>query len=1330
MLRIKILKVKFPKFIMGNSKLKYLTTAAIVILFSSILSAFQIEIIEENESGLKLHISDLSDPEWRISDTYPASMSAIHLGIADIVEISPSLSIPYWSVALALPTPQNPGLRISNIKTAAIEIEQSLTENDIQAINSKPTAEVVDIGYFRFNPVGELIIYPIKAVNTKQLSVIRSLDISVSYHKKTTLKSTSVSQTDIEDIYRVFVNNKYLRQWQTAPRRSFAKPVEYQSGIWFRIAVSDNGIYEISHQELVSAGLVNQSFDIDCLFLFSNGTGGREIDNTPGIDVLDNLVENTRNIIGGEDGKFDSGDAIVFYGRSTSGVDADISGVLNFNRNAYSNFNYYWLLIADAAGSPKIMQSLSTSSADADFSLTKTEKIDRHELELTNFLRSGKAWYGEIFSGSGSNRSFIFQIPEKDDEDPDSYAFPAELTLKARGADNETSHSYKLYLNGTTTPLATWSTSNWYVSSKQFNISLEPGSPNIIKMNYTSSNSSGQAYLDFMQIRYDAPLKPKGENLNFWGPAGTGIIEYNISDIGFNDPVIFDITDWSNVAILDVNHEPTDKIHFKTVNNESNRSHYLLTQSSEYLSPEKIFLVENPQWNTLRNPDISAQYVIITNATFLDAAEDLAQLYSHDVKSEDRLSTLIVLQNQILREFNADLVDPHAIRQFLTYAINNWIVPPEYVLLLGDGTFDYRHIESETGDYVMTYQVEETSSSGNAGFASYATDMRFTYVNGPDKKMDLAIGRINAHSAAEAQAAVDKIRSYTVEPIYGDWRSRITLVADDPERPLTNETYHINDTDNKIASYLPKTFNIKKLYLLEYPEIQDASSYGVKKPDATADLLKQIEDGTVLINYFGHGSPTVWAQEYILEMNRDLGRINTGMKLPFWIAGTCSWGQFDDISGSCFPEALVLEPNDGGIAALAASRATYGVYNAAFVNSWIINLLNNKTANRIRLGKVLRNISCTGSGINENNEKYILFGDPALYLAMPYEQVTLNSLASDTLKTLSNIQISGNVDNSSLNFEGDGLIKLYDSERPVTRYWVDKYDNPKSMSYTLPGEILFNGLVNITAGQFSSRFFIPKDLNYAGSSGKITITGWNEETGLEIGGYYDPVFFSGSESVLDTTGPEIEIGFVNLSFKNGDVVNPGSEFKIAIRDPLGINIAGQMGHDISFVFDNDETRSYIATEYFTYDTDSDSSGTVIFQIPEIPAGEHSVSITAWDNGNNSSTITGIFKLLSSSDFALEKVVNFPNPFTKTTDITFQLTHPAMIVCTIYTVRGLKIRTLESNQVFLPGFNLLNWDGDDDFGYSVAKGIYIYKIKAKSSDSKAKDAYIGKMVKAG
>ncbi|MGC9363407.1 MAG: type IX secretion system sortase PorU [Fidelibacterota bacterium] len=1302
----------------------------IFLLFTTFtpLTAYQTHILTETESGLHFRVADDSKIEWRRADAYPDSISMFFLGAADIVDINPVLAIPYWSFLLALPTPHEPAtIRTFNVTSEIIQLEKSLIDEHIKQINARPLWDVIEVGYLRFNPVCELVIYPLKVVDSRHIRIIRSVEVSVSYAHKSS-ENTVHSSSMKAPAKSAFINSKYLKTWQQRPQRQLAKRASYPAGTWFRITVKKDGIYAISHQDLVAAGLPNQTIENERIFLYSNGTGGRAIDNTPGITVLDNLVENTRRISGSNDGTFHTGDAIIFYGRATSGVDADINGRLYFNRHAYSDVNYYWLLIAEDTGQPKSMPVLDMSTAIPDTAVLKYERIDRHELDMTNFLRSGTDWYGEKFASPGANISVVFQLPEKADEDPETFQYPANLSLKTRGTTNSTAHTYKIFLNNSPSPVASWTTSNWYVSSRNLSISLKPGIPNIIKLHYSANVSSASAHIDFVQIRYEAPLKPRGDELDFWGPARSGIVEYRLSDIGFSEAILYDITDWNNVTYYNLPPTAGHSFSFKTQNQLSQRSHYLLTHNSKYLSADNIIAIQQPEWTTLRRPENAAQYVIITDEPFKDAAQELANLYSEEVKSSDRLSSLVVLQSQILREFNADIVDPHAIRQFLSYALNNWAVPPEYVLLFGDGTFDYRHIESKTGNHVMTYQVEGTT--GNSGFNSYATDMRFAYAIGQDRKMDVAIGRINIRSSAEAQAVADKIRSYVLEPIYGDWRSTITLVADDPVRPNTNEQEHITDTENKIANYLPKSIDIKKLYLLEYPEIQDATTYGVKKPDATDAILKQLEDGTTIINYFGHGSPTVWAQEYILEMNRDLRRINTGMKLPLWIAGTCSWGQFDDIQGSCFPEALVIEPNDGGIAALAASRATYPGPNAFFVNQWMTNLFNDKSANRLRLGEVLQIISGLAGGLNENNEKYILFGDPALYLALPYHDIELSSLPSDTLKTLSNVAVRAKVDNSLTNFSGAGILKIYDSDRRVTRFYLDGNRKEQSLSYTLPGEILFAGLVDIQNSQFSSRFYIPKDLNYAGLSGKITAVGWSEETGTTVGGYYAPIYYSGAEAVFDTTGPAIEIGIVNQDFKNGDILIPDNQLEIRICDPIGINIAGKLGHDITLVFDGDQHQAYIVTEYFTYDTNSDSSGSVVYPLPVLSPGSHSVTVTAWDNNNNPSSGKADFTLLPSADFALEKVVNFPNPFAHTTDITFHLTQPATISCTIYTVRGLKIRTLESEQLFLPGFNMLHWDGVDDFGSGVAKGIYIYKINARSVNSNAKDAYIGKMVKAG
>jgi len=111
-------------------------------------------------------------------------------------------------------------------------------------------------------------------------------------------------------------------------------------------------------------------------------------------------------------------------------------------------------------------------------------------------------------------------------------------------------------------------------------------------------------------------------------------------------------------------------------------------------------------------------------------------------------------------------------------------------------------------------------------------------------------------------------------------------------------------------------------------------------------------------------------------------------------------------------------------------------------------------------------------------------------------------------------------------------------------------------------------------------------------------------------------------------------------------------------------------------------------------------------------------------------LNSTFILTNSTKLELEKVVNYPNPFTDETDITFFLTQPGKVKISIFTIRGLLIREIEQSEPLDLGFNFIHWDGKDDFGDDISRGIYLYRIKAKSIDSNHTVTFIGKMVKSG
>jgi len=1209
----------------------------------SFVFGIEYNLIEETDEGIYFHITNESSLKWKFSENYPNSESVFYINETRFVKISDNLIIPYWQWTIALPTPDKPKVTISNLVIEKITLEKSLTDKDYLILKEKEPIQFTNTGFLRDISGGILEIYPIQVgKNPNEITLLKSADIRIQFIKKSSVqKSKKLNQEQERFFERSFLNGKSATKWLHPRIKTLEKPVKFPSGQWIKITVKEDGIYALSYDELQSAGIGENNIDINRIYLYSNSTCGRELSSQIGVEVPDNLVENSRKIIGSEDGYFSSGDSIIFWGRSTSGVDADSNGKLKFNRNGYSFENYYWLFISSSSWSqPKSMTVLPNISSTPDSIITDYEKVDRHEIEADNFLHSGKRWYGEKFSKSGSTVSVLFQLPTYKSE------YPASIKIRTKGATisrTETiKHYFKLYLKNST---HNWSSNNYNSKLETFSQTLTPGL-NIFRIDYTSSLSSAQAYLDYIECRYQCELKPANKSMEFWSPKTSGLFEYQISDIQFEHPIVFDITDWDDINIQNSESFGSDGLKFLSNNNVASRSHYYITSPDKYKSPVNIQLINSPSWYSLRTTEQGAKYVIITTEEFKEAAEDIAMLHSADVRKADRLTSIVD-----------------------------------------------------------------------------TTDARFVYISGSDQLMDMAIGRITVRIADEAQNAAEKIRKYVTEPIYGSWRNRITLVADDPVRPNNNEPEHISDSELSIASNIPKFFTLNKLYLLEYPQVQDASTYGVRKPAATEAILKQLERGTTIINYLGHGSSTVWAQEHVLKMDRDLGKINTGMKLPFWIAGTCNWGQFDDISGPCMPEALVIEPEDGGIAAFSATRATTAGSNAAFIKSIFQKWFSKDRINRIRIGTL---IQFTLTGNSSNNEKYVLFGDPALYLALPYQNAEFNNLSIDSLKALSRVSITGQTEIAT----GEGIIKVYDSDRYVTRNYIDKNKKSHSQSYILPGDILFKGSIQIDNKSFSTKFFVPKDLNYESRYGMINLYAWNEESGVEVSGFYDSLIFAGSESILDTVGPEIIIGFQNINFQDEDIITPDATLEIKIQDSHGINITGQLGHNIILQFDSDESQTMQLTEEFYYDTNSDTSGVVVIPLPDIDPGEHSIYVKAWDNANNSSSVNSTFILTSSTKLELEKVVNYPNPFTDETDITFFLTQPGKVKISIFTIRGLLIREIEQSEPLGLGFNFIHWDGKDDFGDDISRGIYLYRIKAKSIDSNHTVTFIGKMVKSG
>ena len=112
-------------------------------------------------------------------------------------------------------------------------------------------------------------------------------------------------------------------------------------------------------------------------------------------------------------------------------------------------------------------------------------------------------------------------------------------------------------------------------------------------------------------------------------------------------------------------------------------------------------------------------------------------------------------------------------------------------------------------------------------------------------------------------------------------------------------------------------------------------------------------------------------------------------------------------------------------------------------------------------------------------------------------------------------------------------------------------------------------------------------------------------------------------------------------------------------------------------------------------------------------GNHSLTIKAWDNFNNSSEKTLLFQVLTGGKFVLKNLYNYPNPFSAATNITLEHNRPdndLNITINIFNIDGRIIRIIRT-RVEPSGYTLppLNWDGNDEGGRRVGKGMYPYTV---------------------
>lgn len=1301
-----------------------------------VLASQDIKIITSNSNSIVIEYTPV------IVDTSAVTINGIqyiNFGLKNIVfenNDKPGLpQIPVKLINIGVPSEFGNTIQIlnSSYKTIDGKVVPSITP--VEKSNGINYEHIVGENYNEYKS-NELVTFDDfgivrdLAVQTIKISPVQfdPLSNKIKFYNRIVFKINFASGNNnpVNDKYlkHVVINYDAAKNWGIK-KKSLEKTNAVNSvlaqGTWYKFRTPDEGIYKITRSQLAGLGIDAANVDPRTIKIYNNG--GYVLPEDPTANTPTDLVENAILVVGQEDGRFDENDYILFYGR---GIDFweynTLSKKVIRNKHWYTKNNYYWITSGGAEG--KRIENKNSLNEPSFYNQTSTQAFAFVDKDSVNLIKSGRVYFGDKFDSSNDSQN-------------ESKTYINTLNNILQGSEIEYSFTFG---NSATTSLSLkmYENNNLFFSQNisgasgryeavrltsrtvKFATTL-PDDRSVLKINFdTRPNTSDAGYLDFVELRYNKSLTAAMDQLLFFSKDTSSVINYELSNFSNSDIHVFDVTEYSTVKKIANANVSGGQFIFRSEEISGKVSKYFAVNSSAFKQIQNIERADNSNIHGILP---GAEYVIITDKTFSEQALRLKEYR----KSNNNYSVEIVYLDEIVNEFSGGLTDPTAIRNFLKYAYGNWTEKPFYVLLFGDGHYDILQKEGNYPIYVYTYQ----SLNSYEGVSTFTTDDYFGRIIGADRKIDVTLGRLNVNSKEEANIVVDKIINYEQNISKGTWTNTVTLVADDNVTSDGIETLpHTRQSETLANESVPKSFDIKKIYLAEYPTV--ISGLGRKKPTATDALVSVINTGTLMVNYQGHGSEDLWADEEVFNRATTIPRLNNE-RLFFLSAPTCDFAYFDKpgvISGA---EELLLLENKGMIGGFVSSRPVFSAPNAALNEAFYSNLFpgNSSTHEARTIGEAYFITKQIFDGTND--EKFTLMADPALMLNFPNVPVSIDSINGNTadgspiqIKALSTVSVSGSVKNSNgdvdNSFEGEGFVTVFDAEK-------QKYIKDLNETVVKQGGVIFNGRVSIENGNFRTEFVVPKDITYENKNGKIVAYVFNDDTdGI---GFTTNVIVGGTDTTVvnDNKGPEAEIYYDNINFENSFLVNPDFKLIVKLTDETGLNTTGTgVGHKLEAILNEDVENTIDLSSNFTGDLNSGGkSGLIEYNFFDKEPGNYNIKIKAWDVFNNPSETESFFTVVNDASLVLRNVVNYPNPFSSSTTFTFQqnLDKPLNIKIKIYTIAGRLIKEIEENNI-LEKFVKIPWDGRDEDGSILANGTYLYKLIVETVDSQYKENILGKL----
>lgn len=752
--------------------------------------------------------------------------------------------------------------------------------------------------------------------------------------------------------------------------------------------------------------------------------------------------------------------------------------------------------------------------------------------------------------------------------------------------------------------------------------------------------------------------------------------------------------------------------------------------------PEAKYVYNITNQDLHADKDYDMVIIIPTSQKLLKQAQRLAKHHA----DYDGLKVRIVPADELYNEFSSGTPDVSAYKRYMKmlYDRADKEQKAKCLLLFGDCTFDNRMLTAESqdkslDDHLLCYESENSYSSTDC----YVSDDFLTYLEDKEDILtfkaspDIGVGRFPCTTDAEASVLVDKTINYALNTKAGSWQNTIVFLGDDG-----NQNTHMNDV-NLVAEQTIDDhpgYYVRKVYWDAFNRV--SSSTGSRYPDAENIIKQQQNNGALIIDYAGHGSPTSISHEQVLTLT-DFTNFK-GDNLPLWVTASCEIMPFDS-NEKTIGETAILNSQGGAVAFYGTTRTVYASQNKLINSAFMKYVLSyDENGKPLTLGEAQRQAKSylvkNSIETSKNKLQYSLLGDPALSLALPTYTAVIDNIngvtvegdnmpqlrAGDKVSVKGHIELAGNkIDN----FSGTLDAMVRDTKETIKCKLNNTTSEGADTAFIFSDRknILYHGTNKVENGEFTFTFAVPKDINYADGTGLINVYAYDTVLKASAHGACDSFTVNGSNIAdNDLIGPSIYCYLNSEDFTFGGEVNSTPFFVAQISDKDGINASGAgIGHDMELIIDGDIEKTYNLNDNFTFDYESYTSGQTYYAFPTLSEGKHTLKFRAWDILNNSSTTSLDFVVKKSIQPNIVDVYATNNPARDNT--TFVVAHnfcgaELNLEIDIMDSSGRLLWSTSESGTAATNTIAYKWDLRTDSGAKLNTGIYLYRIKLSSNGS--------------